>query len=97
MRCLVAHDWPGNVRELNNLVEAIFVDPPTGVVELDHLPPPFRDMFARYRTVMTDERTRLMTALERTKWNKVEAARQLNCSRMTLYRRLAKYRLYQLK
>jgi transcriptional regulator with PAS, ATPase and Fis domain len=97
MHCLVAHEWPGNVRELNNLVEAIFIDPPTGVVELDHLPPPFRDMFARYRTVMTDERTRLMCVLERTKWNKVEAARQLNCSRMTLYRRLAKYQLYQLK
>jgi two-component system response regulator HydG len=93
MQCLVAYDWPGNVRELNNLVEAVFVDPPNGPIELRHVPPPFRDMFAAYRATSDDERARLLDALERTKWNKLEAARQLNWSRMTLYRRLAKYQL----
>jgi two-component system response regulator HydG len=34
-----------------------------------------------------------MNALEQTNWNKAEAARQLNWSRMTLYRKLAKYRV----
>lgn len=31
--------------------------------------------------------------LRQTNWNKVEAARQMNWSRMTLYRKLAKYDL----
>ena len=93
MRCLVAYDWPGNVRELNNLVEAIFIDPPEGAIGLQHLPPPFRHMFARYRTTLPSERERLASALEHTSWNKAEAARHLNWSRMTLYRRLAKYQL----
>jgi DNA-binding NtrC family response regulator len=93
MQCLVAYDWPGNVRELNNLVEAIFVDPPDGTIAFEHIPQPFHDMFASYRGTADRERARLVEALERTKWNKLEAARQLNWSRMTLYRRLAKYQL----
>jgi sigma54-dependent transcription regulator len=94
--CLMAHDWPGNVRELNNLIEAIFIDPPEGPIALDHLPAAFHDMFIRYRTAVTNERERLICVLEQTKWNKAEAARHLNWSRMTLYRKLAQYQLDRL-
>ncbi len=97
LRCLLAHDWPGNVRELNNLVETIFIDPPEGQIGLAHLPPVFRDMFAQYRTSGESERDRLIFALEQTNWNKVAAARQLEWSRMTVYRRLAKYQLHRAK
>jgi DNA-binding NtrC family response regulator len=89
--CLMAHDWPGNVRELNNLVEAIFVDPPRGCVALRHLPAVFREMFESYRRTSLDERQRMLAALEATHWNKAEAAKRLNWSRMTLYRKLDKY------
>ena len=95
LRCLIAHDWPGNVRELNNVVEAVFIDPPLGPVTLAHLPGPFREVFARYRTAAEPERDRLLRVLEQTNWNKVEAARQLKWSRMTLYRKLAKYSLHK--
>jgi two-component system response regulator HydG len=91
--CLLAHDWPGNVRELRNLVEAIFIDPPSGCIGLADLPPVFRDMFMRYRTSVPSERDRLMGVLERTNWNKAEAAKELQWSRMTLYRKLAKYHI----
>jgi two-component system response regulator HydG len=91
--CLMAHDWPGNVRELCNLVEAVFIDPPDGPIALEHLPPAFKDMFLRYRTAEGSERDRLICALEQTQWNKAQAARRLNWSRMTLYRKLAQYQL----
>lgn len=90
---LMAHDWPGNIRELRNLVEAIFIDPPPGRVGLKHLPPVFRDIFAHYETSSPAERHRLMDMLEQTQWNITEAARQLHCSRMTLYRKLTKYHI----
>jgi DNA-binding NtrC family response regulator len=95
LRCLVAYEWPGNVRELNNLVESIFIDPPQGPIGLAHLPPTFREMFARYRTSVASERDQLVLALQQTNWNKVQAARHLKWSRMTLYRRLAKYELHR--
>jgi two-component system response regulator HydG len=84
--------WPGNIRELRNLVEAIFIDAPEGrPLSIDDLPPAFRRLFAVDLGVGADERERLVSVLRRTNWNKMEAARQMNWSRMTLYRKLAKY------
>lgn len=94
MDCLYQHDWPGNVRELRNLVEAVFIDPPRGRLGLDHLPPAFRRLFNGYRKAAPAERDQLVEALARTNWNKAEAAKSLNWSRMTLYRKLAKYQLH---
>ncbi|MFM0631243.1 sigma-54 interaction domain-containing protein [Paraburkholderia xenovorans] len=91
LRCLQAHDWPGNVRELRNLIEAVFIDPPEGSIHLAHLPPVFQRVFGQYRSTSDSERARMLEALERCHGNKAEAAKSLNCSRMTLYRKLAKY------
>ena len=91
LAALAAHDWPGNVRELRNLFEAVFIDPPAGRLDFEHLPPAFQSMFGRYRTSEPSERSRLVEALERTNWNKAEAAKALKWSRMTLYRKLSKY------
>jgi two-component system response regulator HydG len=92
LAALMAYDWPGNVRELRNLIEAIFIDPPAGRLGFEHLPAAFQLQFGRYRhTTPASERSRLIDALERTKWNKAEAAKALNWSRMTLYRKLVKY------
>ncbi len=93
LRCLAAYEWPGNVRELNNLVETIFIDPPEGQIGLRHLPPVFRDIFTQYRRSSETERDRLIGALGETNWNKAEAAKQLNWSRMKIYRKLAKYQI----
>ena len=86
--------WPGNVRELRNLVEALFIDPPDGRdVAFGDLPRAYRLLLEYNRSAGKPERERLMEVLRETRWNKVEAARQLNWSRMTLYRKLAKYNL----
>jgi len=42
-----------------------------------------------------DEREILLHALSKTNWNKSKAAEQLHWSRMTLYRKLVKYRLVE--
>ncbi len=86
--------WPGNVRELRNLVEALFIDPPVGrAVALNDLPGAYRRLFEFDRSAGEGERARLVGVLRDTRWNKMEAARQMNWSRMTLYRKLAKYNL----
>jgi transcriptional regulator with PAS, ATPase and Fis domain len=94
MLCLRRYDWPGNVRELRNMVEAMFVDPPEDrPVHLADLPPNFRRLFAEQIRPGQGERERLVEVLRDTNWNKVAAAQKLNWSRMTLYRKLAKYDL----
>jgi DNA-binding NtrC family response regulator len=88
---LCSYHWPGNVRELRNVIEALLVnlDPhTTGIVDV---PPEVMRQLAVAVTAPTSERERLLNALTATKWNKSKAARQLRCSRMTLYRKIHRY------
>jgi two-component system response regulator HydG len=91
IECLAGHDWPGNVRELRNFVEAVFIDPPEGRLRVTHLPPAFRRLLAEQHRTVPDERDALILALKQTNWNKAEAARILKMSRMSIYRKIAKY------
>jgi DNA-binding NtrC family response regulator len=93
--CLLAYNWPGNVRELRNLVEALFVDPPKGPIRFQDLPPAFAKVLEPHHRATSPERDRLLQALAATRWNKAEAARSLNWSRMTLYRKLSQYHIRQ--
>src|SRR5262249_3298005 len=90
---LLSYEWPGNVRELRNFVEAIFIDPPQGAIGLQDLPESFRRIFASHRNNEASERDAIVSALSRTRWNKKLAARELQWSRMTLYRKLDKYKI----
>jgi two-component system response regulator AtoC len=89
---LLAYTWPGNVREIRNFVEGVFIDPPRGPIDFENLPPAFQAVFHRTQTASA-ERDALRRVLERTRWNKAEAAREMNWSRMTLYRKLSKHGL----
>jgi two-component system response regulator HydG len=91
--CLSRYNWPGNVRELRNMVEIIFIDPPSGLIEIEDLPDPFHQLFAGFVSEPSSERERLLSILETTNWNKSRAAIKLNWSRMTLYRKLSKYEM----
>jgi DNA-binding NtrC family response regulator len=88
---LKTYDWPGNVRELKNLLEAIFICPPGRLVRIEDLPEPFRHRLRSICSLPPDERQCLIEALVGAKWNKSEAAKQLHWSRMTVYRKIAKY------
>jgi len=90
---LLEYNWPGNIRELRNLLEAIFVNlPPEGITHID-LPAEFCRKLTERGSPPAGERELLLSALLCTKWNKSKAAKQLHWSRMTLYRKIAKYRL----
>jgi two-component system, NtrC family, response regulator AtoC len=93
MDVLLRYRWPGNVREVRNFVEAVFIDPPAGAISMRHIPAAFPRLQASYAKISTDERARIIAALEKTHWNKAEAAKELQWSRMTLYRKLTKYQV----
>ena len=107
LRLLRNQEWPGNVRQLRNVVEGAFLicssqfitaadlrwlhwslakgphlTAQITSVELPHVP-------------VAPEPDRVLEALQATRWNKSKAAEILRCSRMTVYRRIAKYRLQQ--
>ena len=88
---LLRHDWPGNVRELRNLMEAVFVNLNGRHISYVDLPETFRRSLERSETLPVGERERLLSALFATNWNKSKAAQDLHWSRMTLYRKIAKY------
>ena len=94
MKKLQSYGWPGNVRELKNIVEAAFIDLPAGTS-------PFcRTAGERSRTP-----ARKPPMLPKTKrsasWRRstrcigtsAATAQTLHLSRMTLYRKIAKYGL----
>jgi len=93
MEVLAAYSWPGNVREIRNFVEAVFIDPPPGAISVADIPAAFACLRDHFTRVEGDERDRIVAALERTNWNKAEAAKSLHWSRMTLYRKLSKHRV----
>jgi transcriptional regulator with PAS, ATPase and Fis domain len=93
MTALLRYQWPGNVRELKNVVESAFVNMPSGCIGLLDLPLLFRRYLGDEPALPDGERRRLLDALLSTKWNVSRAAAQLHWSRMTMYRKMAKYHL----
>lgn len=89
----VRYDWPGNVRELKNLIESAFINSSTGLITLKELPDMYQKYFKNLETGRWHESDRIRKALCESNWNKSEAARKLNCSRKTLYRKISRYRL----
>jgi len=89
---LMAYDWPGNVRELRNVIESVFGSRPGARIVWRDLPEWLRRRLGE-RTVSPGEQERIISALAATNWNKSKAAASLHWSRMTLYRKLAKYQI----
>jgi transcriptional regulator with PAS, ATPase and Fis domain len=90
---LIEYDWPGNIREVKNVLESVFAELPAGDVTFIETPRWLRKRLAPDTAAQPDERTQLLSALVATNWNVSKAARQLQWCRMTLYRKIAKYRL----
>jgi DNA-binding NtrC family response regulator len=93
MDLLMRHTWPGNVRELKNLIEALLVAVSEGWIVRQDLPESFTLLAVGGEHVLRDERSIVLRALQTTRWNKSKAAQRLNWSRMTLYRKMAKYEI----
>ena len=89
---MVRYDWPGNAREVRNLVDRLLIDLPSEDIPDERLPGAVTDGAL---LSPPGEKERLLTALIATRWNKRKAAESLRWSRMTLYRKLAKYGIAQ--
>jgi DNA-binding NtrC family response regulator len=96
---LLTYQWPGNIRELESTVsraalsapgrsirasdiEFLHATTPTTVVSGDRMP-----------SLAEAERAHIVRVLEASDWNKKEAARVLDISRGTLYRKIVDYQL----
>jgi transcriptional regulator of acetoin/glycerol metabolism len=93
MKKLQGYGWPGNVRELKNIVEAAFIDFPAGRVHFAELPESLRERLRHAADAPEDEAARIVATLNQMHWNVSRAAQTLHLSRMTLYRKIAKYGL----
>jgi DNA-binding NtrC family response regulator len=92
-RLVCNHDWPGNVRELRNIIEASFVHLPFARMRYLELPEEYRSRLAAAEKRHLDDAERLQSTLAANNWNISKTATALHWSRVTLYRKMAKYSL----
>lgn len=93
LRDMMEYSWPGNVRELKNVMEIVFLHLDRRQSRVRKLPDQVLDTWRKLQNLPADDRERLLSVLLSTEWNISEAARQMRWSRMTMYRKLAKYRI----
>src|SRR6187397_1266351 len=98
---LIRNRWPGNVRELENAIErAVLVAKGTEITVTD-LPESIREettnstdfVIPPHRTLAEIERMAILQTLQRTNWNKQEAAQILGLYRPTLYSKMKKHEI----
>ena len=109
LKFLLAQDWPGNVRQLRNVIEGAFIVCTSdwiGKSDLTFLHWSSHhsgrvmtkvDSIATSRAISASDNDQVLSALRATHWNKSKAARLLHTSRMTVYRKMAKYSIHRLR
>ncbi len=106
MQSLVNYSWPGNIRELENLIERLSILKGHGQVESADLPAKYKSTAASYAetgsveipengldfnsAVDQFENALILKALEKTGWNKNQAALLLRLNRTTLVEKMKK-------
>lgn len=106
LKNLCNYSWPGNIRELENLIERLSILKGAGEVQTADLPAKYRSTAACFaETGIVDipengidfnsavdqfENALIMKALEKTNWNKNQAAGLLKLNRTTLVEKMKK-------
>jgi len=85
---LVEYDWPGNVRELEHVIEYACLMEQTSFISLDKMP---KEVVDSVVDLLVDDKEAILSALREAKGSKTKAAKILNISRATLYRKLQEY------
>jgi DNA-binding NtrC family response regulator len=92
---LLHYDWQGNVRELKNLLESSYIALTSNRISYSDLPTMFQLRFEEMSRGYVCERDRVLNALFASNWNKSKAAKKLNWSRMTLYRKIEQHSIVE--
>ena len=97
---LASYHWPGNIRELESTVSRAALSAPGRAIRAadieflhGHAMPRPDENNARLPSLRDAERAHIIRVLEATEWNKLEAAKVLEISRGTLYRKIEEYGL----
>jgi DNA-binding NtrC family response regulator len=96
---LVNYPWPGNIRELESTVSRAALSAPgrsiraTDIEFLHATTPVTLPSGDRMPSLAEAERAHIVRVLEAVQWNKKEAARVLDISRGTLYRKIVEFGL----
>jgi two-component system response regulator HydG len=96
---LQGYHWPGNIRELESTVSRAALSAPgrsirAADIEFLHASePPVEDNGERLPSLREAERAHIVRILDACTWNKKEAARILEISRGTLYRKILEFGL----
>jgi Nif-specific regulatory protein len=100
LELLSSYHWPGNIRELESTVSRAALSAPGRVIrEADieflhgRVARPEEASNNRLPSLRDAERAHIIRVLEAVSWNKLEAARVLDISRGTLYRKIDEYGL----
>jgi len=96
---LIRSRWAGNVRELENAIERAVLVRKTGEIQPGDLPeslsaearPALDFTIPPHRTLAEIEKMAIVQTLQRTNWNKQEAAQILGLYRPTLYSKMKKH------
>ncbi len=102
---LMTHNWPGNIRELENLIERMTIIKSVGTIEVKDIPKQylknkhinqsktiyFPEGGVDFNSMINEfENQIIIQALERTSWNKNQAALLLRLNRTTLLEKIKK-------
>jgi DNA-binding NtrC family response regulator len=97
---LVAYPWPGNIRELESTVSRSALSAPGRSIRAHDIEflsanrgSSLTPQSERMPSLAEAERDHIIRVLEAVQWNKKEAARVLEISRGTLYRKISEYSL----
>ena len=96
---LLTYHWPGNIRELESTVSRAALSAPGRAIRASDIEflhatiPALSPSGDRLPSLAEAERAHIVRVLEAVQWNKKEAARVLDISRGTLYRKIVDYTL----
>lgn len=95
LKLLERYPWPGNVRELRNTIEKMVVLTNREVLDVEDVPENVREPVVELAQVETlapeDERAAIIRMVRVARGNRSQAAKLLNMSRSSLYRKCAEY------
>ena len=102
LETLMRYDYPGNVRELENIIERTLAMCREREIQPYHLPPeleqpesgipPTREELIASKTLDEHSRNYIISVLSKVEGNKTRAAKILGIDRVSLWRKLKKYK-----